>query len=146
MFFGHVSLLCIGSSKVPPADQQAFGEKHFFIDCVVMVLQVGSRREMKYVAILRVLCAAGSQLPNSRKYLVSRLWLPMTVVWRTRRPRRPHQDRASISLAVVRWENSTCPQVQCKRSIGVVLGSLCLFRSLTNFDLFRLLQPHKVEV
>ena len=40
----------------------------------------------------------------TRKHLVSRFWLPPTVVWRTRRPHTPHQERASILLAAVACE------------------------------------------
>ena len=72
---------------------------------------------MKYLAILRVLLllGAGFATSTSRKHLVSRFWPPTTAVWRTRRPHTLHQERPSISRAIV-----ACEAVAVRKRTGNV--------------------------
>ena len=88
-FVGYVSLILI-VQRDPRGDQQTFRENRFLMGRVAMVL--GSRAWNH--RLLRVFRAAGSQFESSRKHLVSRFWPSTTVVWRTRHPHTPHQERA----------------------------------------------------
>ena len=85
--------------KCPAGHQRTFGENHFFIGDGAMVLQEAPARETccDYASCFCYWLATSS----SRKYLVSRFWRPTTDVWRTPPPDTPHQERASISRAVV---------------------------------------------
>ena len=66
-------------------------------------------QNLAILAVLRVFCAADSQLRVSQKHKMSRFWLPTTAVWRTRHPHTRHQERASISRAVIACEELQLP-------------------------------------
>ena len=72
------------------------------------------------------------------KHLGSRFWLPLTAVWRARRPHTPHQRGASASRATYSWLSGAV--AVRKWSANVHLGAvfwLLYIKSTPKFDRFR---------
>ena len=81
---------------------QTCGESRFLVgDLAIVILLEASAREIKYCCDFGIFLCCWLAISSLPKHLESRWWLPTTAVWRTRRPHTPHQERPSISRAVV---------------------------------------------
>ena len=84
-----------------------------------------------FFAILRVFCAAGSQLRGLDITSFLALLLPTTAVWRTQRPHTPHQERPSILRAILVGGAVAVRKLKCNCSVAGEVVAFCVPRIST---------------
>lgn len=118
----------------PPVNQLTFSESIFRrYYCVAMVLGSGAHGGPNLGCCDLSGCWVATF--SSRNHLLSCFWLPAATVWRTRHSHTHYKKRNGMSLAVVACvRGCSCPQVKCKRPVGFVYLSLCVWRISPIFD------------